>query len=164
MRNALPIRTRLTLLVMVTALPLIALIAYTGYTQARQDAQQASAEALRAARAAAIETQAMLGNARQLLGHLSQRPGVNALDATRCDPIFASFRGLFPYYTNLITVNRGGERVCSAIPAPPNAPRRIDNSAMPLEAALRSGQFSVGQVSRGVLSGRWILLVALPLP
>ena len=56
MRNALPIRTRLTLLVLATALPLIALLAYNGITQARQDSERAAAEALRAARAAAVET------------------------------------------------------------------------------------------------------------
>ncbi len=163
MRTALPIRTRLTLLVLATALPLIALIAYNGYTQARDDAEHATAEALRAARTAAVETENMLDTARQLLAQLSQRPGLNALDPTRCDSIFASFRSLFPHYTNLITVRRDGNRVCSAIEPPPGTPTRA-SAGLPLEEALRTGSFRVGRVSRGVITQRWVLLVAQPLP
>ncbi|MGY4831616.1 ATP-binding protein [Sphaerotilaceae bacterium SBD11-9] len=165
MRNALPIRTRLTLLVLAAALPLIALIAYNGYTQARQDAAGARAEALRAARAAAAETENMLNGARRLLDQMARRPGVNALDAQRCDPIFASFRGLFPVYTNIVTVTRSGELVCSALPPPPGAARtQQPNSNLPLQEALRSGRFAVGPIGRGVFSGRRVLLAALPLP
>ena len=163
MRNALPIRTRLTLLVLATALPLIALLAYNGITQARQDSERAAAEALRAARAAAVETENMLQDARQLLDQLAQRPGVNSLDPTRCDPIFASFRGLFPSYTNLITVRRNGERACSAVMPPPGTPARVDPTLY-LDDTLKTGGFSVGQVTRGLFSGRWILIVAHPLP
>src|SRR5215216_4135591 len=100
MRAALPIRTRLTLLVLATALPLVALIAYNAYEQAQRESERATAEALRAARAVAVETESMLKGANTLLDHLAQQPLVNALDAGRCDPIFGTFRDLFPYYTN----------------------------------------------------------------
>jgi PAS domain S-box-containing protein len=163
MRTALPIRTRLALLVLATALPLIALIAYNGYTQAEQDADRAADEALRAAQAAATETENMLQSARQLLSHLAQRPGVRTLDTRSCDPIFASFRGLFPIYTNLVTVSRDGVPVCSAIPPPRGTPDRL-NPSLPLLEAMRTGNFAVGQVSAGVFTGRWVLLVAHPLP
>ena len=122
MRNALPIRTRLTQLVLATALPLMALVAYNAYNQAHNDTERASAEALRAAHGAAAETESVLQNAQRLLMLLAQRPGVQALDETRCDPIFKAFRGLFPHYTNLISVRRNGDRVCSAIDPPPGTP------------------------------------------
>jgi two-component system sensor histidine kinase/response regulator len=162
-RTALPIRARLALLVLATAVPLIALLAYNGYSHARQDAERDADEALRAAQGAASETEGVLQTAQQLLIQLAERPGVRALDAGACDPIFASFRGLFPLYTNLVTVKRSGEPVCSALRPPPGTPERI-NPSLPLEEALRTGQFSVGQVSRGLFSGRWVLLVAQPLP
>ncbi|GAB4557155.1 MAG: hypothetical protein Tsb007_16260 [Rhizobacter sp.] len=163
MRTSLPIRTRLTLLVLATALPLVALLAYNGVRQAEVETERASAEALRAARAAAVETETLLNTAQRLLTQLGQRPGVNALDATQCDPIFRSFRGLFPSYTNLISVHRDGDRVCSAIEPPPGVPLRI-SAGLPLAAALDSGRFAVGQVNRGVFTKRWVLLVAQPLP
>ncbi len=163
MRTSLPIRTRLTLLVLATALPLVALLAYNGARQAEHEAERASAEALRAARAAAVETETLLGSAERLLAQLAQRPGVNGLNAQQCDPIFASFRGLFPTYTNLISVRRDGDRVCSAIEPPPGAPLRI-SAGLPLQQALDSGHFEVGQVNRGVFTKRWVLLVVQPLP
>jgi len=163
MRTSLPIRTRLTLLVLATALPLVALLAYNAARQAEVETERARAEALRAARVAAVETENLLHAAQRLLAQLGQRPGVNALDATQCDPIFGSFRGLFPNYTNLISVQRDGDRVCSALEPPPGAPMRI-SAGLPLNAALDSGRFAVGQVNRGVFTKRWVLLVAQPLP
>ncbi|HEY0820730.1 MAG TPA: PAS domain S-box protein [Rhizobacter sp.] len=163
MRHALPIRARLSLLVLATALPLLALIAYNGITQARQDAERAAVEALRAARGAALETEAIISNAERLLGLLARRPGVNALDPGQCDPLFKSFRGLFPAYTNLISVRRDGDRVCSAIEPAPGTPMRVAGG-LPLDEALQSGRFTVGPLSRGVFTNRWILLVAYPLP
>ncbi|MET0334079.1 MAG: PAS domain S-box protein [Rhizobacter sp.] len=162
-RHALPIRARLSLLVLATALPLIALIAYNGIKEAQQDADRAAAEALRAARGAASETEAMLANAQRLLELLSKRPGVNALDPDNCDPLFKSFRGLFPTYTNLISVKANGDRVCSAIDAPANAPMRV-NRGLPLQETLTNDRFTIGPLSRGFFTNRWILLVTHPLP
>ncbi|MBX3626585.1 MAG: PAS domain S-box protein [Rhizobacter sp.] len=163
MRHALPIRARLSLLVLATALPLLALIAYNGITQAQQDAERAAVEALRAARGAALETEAVISNAERLLSLLAQRDGVNALDPDLCDPLFKSFRGLFPTYTNLISVKRNGDRVCSAIDPPPGAPMRVSRG-LPLEETLRTQRFTIGPLSRGYFTNRWVLLVAYPLP
>ncbi len=163
MRTSLPIRTRLTLLVLATALPLVALLAYNAASQAEHEAERASAEALRAARAAAVETETLLNSAEQLLAQLSLRSGVNGLNPQQCDPIFRSFRGLFPNYTNLISVQRNGDRVCSAIEPTSGVPLRI-SAGLPLAQALESGHFEVGQVNRGVFTKRWVLLVAQPLP
>ena len=162
-RHALPIRTRLSLLVLAAALPLLVLIAYSGITQTRQDGERAAAEALRAARGAALETEYTLYNAQRLLALLAERPGVNALDPANCDPLFKSFRGLFPSYTNLISVKRDGDRVCSALAPPPGAPMRV-SGGLALEETLKSGAFTIGPLSRGVFTNRWVLLVSYPLP
>jgi PAS domain S-box-containing protein len=163
MRHALPIRARLSLLVLATALPLLALIAYNGITQAQQDATRAAAEALRAARSAALETENVIQNAERLLTLLAQRPGVNALDPDQCDPLFKSFRGLFPAYTNLISVKRNGDRVCSAIDPPPGTPMRV-SLGLALKETLDTNRFTIGPLSRGFFTNRWILLVSYPLP
>jgi PAS domain S-box-containing protein len=163
MRHALPIRARLSLLVLATALPLLALIAYNGITQAQQDAERAAVEALRAARGAALETENIISNAERLLALLAKRPGVSSLDPQQCDPLFKSFRGLFPTYTNLISVKRNGDRVCSAIEPPPGTPMRV-SGGLALEETLQTNRFTVGPLSRGVFTNRWILLVSYPLP
>ncbi|MEO8155059.1 MAG: PAS domain-containing protein, partial [Rhizobacter sp.] len=163
MRKALPIRTRLTLLVLATALPLVALIAYNAYSQTQQESERATAEALRAARAVATEAENMLRGAQALLDHLAQQPLVSALDDRHCDAIFGTFRGLFPYYTNLFTVRSDGIGVCSAIPRPPDTPSKVDPTLY-LDDTLRTRTFTVGHVTRGLFTGRWILIVARPLP
>jgi PAS domain S-box-containing protein len=163
MRNALPIRTRLSLLVLATALPLIALIAYNGVSTARQDARHATTEALRAAHTVASQTEGVLLNAKRLLEELSQRPGVVALDPARCDALFRGFKGLFPNYTNLISVRRNGDRVCSAIDPPPGAPRRV-SGALSLDDTLRNERFTVGRINRGAFTKRWVVIVTHPLP
>jgi PAS domain S-box-containing protein len=163
MSNALPIRTRLALLVLASALPFVALIAYNAYADARAEAERAAAEALRAARMVAGETQAMLQGAQLLLEHMARQPAVQALDPQQCDPVFAGFIAMFPQYTNLLTVRSSGERVCSAVPPPPGAPSRVERDAY-LDDALRDQSFTVGQVRRGAFTGRWILLAAQALP
>ncbi len=163
MRHALPIRARLSLLVLATALPLLALIAYNGITQARQDADRAAVEALRAARGAALETETIILNAERLLALLAKRPGVYTLDPEKCDPLFKSFRGLFPTYTNLISVKRNGDRICSAIDPPPGTPMRAARG-LALDETLQTNRFTVGPLSRGFFTNRWILLVSFPLP
>jgi len=161
-RASLPIRARLAILVVVTALPLVALIAYDAYTQVQLDAEQASAEALRAVRIVASDTERALRRTRELLAYLSRQPMVEALDRNRCDPLFRAFGGLFPQYTNLLTVRRNGERICSAVAPSPGAPAKVDPQLY-LEETLRSRTFTVGQVTRGIFSGRWILIVAHPI-
>jgi PAS domain S-box-containing protein len=163
MRNALPIRTRLTLLVLASVLPLLGLLVFNGVASARAEAERASSEALRAAHGVAEEAENELKVARRLLEHLSQRPGVADLDADRCDPIFKTFRGLFPAYTTLFTVRRDGSRVCSAIEVPAGSPPRV-SSNLALEETLRTGRFTLGEISLGTFTRRWIVVASMPLP
>ena len=159
---SLPIRGRLAMLVLVTALPLVALIAYSAYTQALLDAERASAEALRAARTVVVITEDRLWRARGVLEYLSRQPMMKALDRDRCDPIFRIFGGLFPQYTNLLTVDRSGARICSAVPPGPGAPATVD-PRLYLEETLRTRTFTIGRVTRGIFTGRPILIVAHPI-
>ncbi len=163
MKAALPLRSRLALLVLVAALPLIALVVFNIINHARLESEQAAGEALHSARAVAEQTEQRLQRARALLAWAAQRPSENLLDEQRCDPVFGAFGGLFPEYTNLLTVRRDGSRACSAVRPPPSAPQQVD-SKLYLDATLASNGFTVGGVIRGAFTGRWILFVAQPLP
>ena len=163
MKAPLPLRSRLALLVLVAALPLIALVVFNIANHARLESEQAAGEALHSARAVAEQTAQRLQRARALLAWAAQRPAENLLDEQRCDPVFGSFGGLFPEYTNLLTVRRDTSRACSAVRPPPSAPQKVDPSLY-LDATLASGGFTLGGVIRGAFTGRWILFVAHPLP
>jgi PAS domain S-box-containing protein len=163
MKAALPLRYRLALLVLVAALPLIALMVFNIANHARLESEQAAGEALHAARAVAEQTGQRLQRARTVLAWMAQRPNPNLLDPTRCDAVFGAFGGLFPEYTNLLTVRRDASRACSAVQPPATAPLNVDRSLY-LDATLASGGFTLGKVTRGVFTGRWVLFVAQPLP
>ncbi len=157
------IRTHLAILVLAAALPLIGLIGYGVYAQASLDAEQAAGQALVAAQAAASESERRLQRTRDLLAYLSRQPLVQRLDEQRCDPIFDSFIALFPWYTNLLTVRSDAARVCSAVVPSAGAPAKVD-PALYLAETLRTRAFTVGRMNRGIFTGRWILIVAHPLP
>ena len=163
MKAALPLRYRLALIVLVAALPLIALVVFNIVNHARLESAQAAEEALHSARAVAEQTGQRLQRARTVLAWMAQRPNANLLDEARCDAVFGAFGGLFPEYTNLLTVRRDASRACSAVRPPPTAARNVDRSLY-LDATLASGSFTLGKVTRGVFTGRWILFVAQPLP
>lgn len=162
MKTTLSIRTHLIMLVLAVALPFVALIAYNIVTQARLDIAEAQAQASRAARAIAADTKRTLARAQALLLHLSTLPTVRALDHEHCDPIFDTFGVLFPQYTNLLTIRSDAQRVCSAVRPRPDTPSKVDPSLY-LKQTLQSRSFTVGQVTRGIFSDRWILIVAQPL-
>ena len=163
MKAALPLRYRLALLVLVAALPLIALVVFNIVNHARLESEQAAEEALHSARAVAEQTGQRLQRARALLAWLAQRPSVNLLDEKQCDPVFGRFVGLFPEYTNLVTARRDATRACSAVPPPPSAALTVD-TALYLAPTLAAGGFTLGKVTRGINTGRWILFAAQPLP
>lgn len=161
-KRGIAIRASLALLVLATALPFVALIGYTAYQQVHSGAEQARDAALRAARGVALEAERTLQRTSEVLRFISQQPLVRALDPQRCDAIFKSFRGLYSEYTNLVSVRRNAERVCSAVTPPPGAPAKVDPKLY-LEQTLRSQSFTVGRVARGVFTGRWIMIVAHPI-
>src|SRR5260221_7274962 len=153
MKRGIPIRVSLGVLVLATVLPFVALIAYNAYSQAQLEVEQSGEEALRAARATATETETTLRRTRELLAYLSEQPAVRAFERERCDLVFKSFSALFPEYTNLVTVRRNGERACSAAQLPPGASAKVDPHLF-LAETVRSRAFTIGQLIRGVFSGR----------
>jgi len=163
MKAALPLRYRLALIVLVAALPLIALVVFNIVSHARLESAQAAEEALHSARAVAEQTGQRLQRAHTVLAWMAQRPNLNLLDETQCDAVFSAFGGLFPEYTNLLTVRRDARRACSAVRPPTSAPPSVDRSLY-LDTTLASNGFTLGKVTRGAFTGRWILFVAQPLP
>jgi PAS domain S-box-containing protein len=163
MKTALPLRSRLALLVLLAALPLLALSAFEIYSEARVESVQASEAAVRTARAVARQTEQRLDRAHALLAWVARRPSQSLLDPSQCDPLFGSFVGLFPEYTNLISVRPDGGWVCSAVRPAAQAVPTVDPTLY-LTAALASGGFTLGKVTHDQFTGRWVTFAALPLP
>jgi PAS domain S-box-containing protein len=156
------LRLQLSGLVLAAALPLAVLVAFNTVQQWRRDAEQAVVEAQRLARAVAHRTELKLERAQALLERLARLEDLRQLDPARCGPLFSLFGDMHAEYTNLITVRSDGTRVCSAIPPTPRAPVMVDPTLY-LAATLAQGRFTLGTVTRGVYTGRWILFAAQPL-
>ncbi|HZE90514.1 MAG TPA: PAS domain S-box protein [Rhizobacter sp.] len=161
MNRALPIRAHLAILVLATALPFGALLSYNAYKQARFEADRASSEAMRSAHIVAMETQRLMQRTQELLIHMAQQPMVQALDPKHCDPFFNSFNKLFTQYSNLQTVSRDGERVCSVLKPSATTPK-LDPSLF-LDRTLATKAFTLAHVTQGVFTGRWVVVVAHPI-
>jgi PAS domain S-box-containing protein len=156
------LRFHLALLVLAAVLPTAALLMFNNARQAGNDAEQALLDVQRLARSVAQRTDLRLQRTRTLLNWLAQREDLRALDLARCGPLFSLFPGLQTEYTNLITVRRDGRRVCSAVAPPAGAPAAV-NASLYLTSTLANDGFTLGTVTRGVFSGRWIVFAAQPL-
>ncbi len=161
-KRPLPLRFHLALLAAVATLPLVALVVYNTVRQARVDIEAANTEAQRLAGAVAQRTHVRLQRAQALLDRLAQREGVAELDPSRCSPLFALFSGLYTEYTNLITVRRDASRVCSAVTPTATAPAQVD-PALYLAPTLAAGRFTLGSLTQGIFTKRWVVFAAVPL-
>lgn len=160
--RAISIRASLIVLALAATLPFVALLAYDTYSQAQVEFEEAREEQSRAANDLAKDIERALGEVSEMLVYMSRKPSVRSFDPNQCDPIFMSFVGLFPkQYTNLLTVRRNGDRVCSAVQPSLGAPAKV-NPDLYLSETLRSRAFTVGKVTRSVFTGRWIAIVAYP--
>jgi PAS domain S-box-containing protein len=156
------IRARLVALAILAAAPMAALHAWTVYADARREAQWAHEKVLHLAETTAAETARFIGQGRNILAGLAKRPAILALDPARCDPILADFLGLAPRFANVLTLNAGGDLVCSGVPRAAGRPARVDPKYY-LRRALESGNFTVGTPAKGFITGRWVVTLAQPL-
>jgi PAS domain S-box-containing protein len=159
MKRGLPIRARLALLVLATALPFVGLLAYNTWQRIVDETRRAGDETLRTARVTAFETQLALRRTRDLLEHLAAQPQLLTLDKRDCPAIFPTFNTMFPQYANLLTTDVQGRRICTSHQLPPDARPNVDPNLF-LTRALRTNGFVVGRVTPGPMTGRWVLYVA----
>ena len=150
------------LLVLLVIAPLAALLVYNGKRAAEQELNRAEAQNLQRAQDVANQTAQFLRETRSLLAELAQRPQVRALDPQHCDPLFADQSTLFPRFSNIVTIRRTGELVCSAVEPAPGSPSKVD-PAYYLNQVLQTGRFTVGAPARGFITGKWVVTLAQPI-
>ncbi len=154
-----------TILFRLIAIPLCALLFALTYGTYRQY-EDGVADAYRTAsiiRSMYVEqTEQFLARAKFILFKLSQRPQVQLLDPSHCDPVLKELKALEPNYANVFTLDTDGQLVCSATEVRPGAPVGPDPRHYFAELK-RSGQFTVGQPAHGFLSGRLVSTLSYPI-
>jgi len=155
------IRAQLALLAALIAGPLIALLAFQTYREFEADRAAAGEGVQRVARAAAIDARRTLDETERVLKRLADRAAVRAMSPSQCDPAIEDFRAAVSGLANILTVNRHGEVVCSAIQA-----RNFERSIAKLEwvrRAQEAGALHVSSPTASVVTGEPVVYVSLPL-
>jgi hypothetical protein len=111
------IRGQLALLAALIAGPLVALLAFQTYRQFEADRARAGEAVQRVARAAALDARRALDETERVLKRLADHAPVRAMSPAQCDPAIEDFRAAVSGFANILTINREGQVVCSALAA-----------------------------------------------
>lgn len=158
----LSIRSHLLLLVAAVALPLGALLVYNVLENLGLVLRHTQERLQLRARDVATTSAEFLRSTQSQMTVLAELPLVRALDPTRCDPLFAHPQTLFPRFTNIFTLDVSGHLICSGLTPRPGQPSRVDPVSY-LDKLLQSRQFTVGEPTRGIVSGKWVITLAQPI-
>ncbi len=156
------ISTLVAQLVLAIALPLSVVALYGLYREANTEYSAGENMVLRLAEATAEDSTQFINNTRELVQKLAQRPAIRALDWRHCDPVLAEIPGLFPRYTNALTVAADGTLLCSAAPIQPQTPRKVPPRFW-FDEMRQRGAVVVGQPARGFVTGKWVSTIAAPI-
>ena len=110
------LRSRLLLLVLISALPALILTLYTGLDQRRQAADTAKQDALRLARLAASNQAFLIESSRQLTAILSNLPQISSGQPAECSAFLVNLKANYPNYASLAIARPNGEVICSSAP------------------------------------------------
>jgi PAS domain S-box-containing protein len=151
--------SRLFLLVAVALLPAIAIQMYNEFDLRRARQVEVQNQALSLARLAAAEQQQIVEGIRQVLIAMSEIPSIKTRDSQGCDAYLAAIQQRFPAFIRFLVADLNGRSFCNT-----NSDHRQINIAARRYFAniLKSGEFTVGEFSTGLATGRKIVQFALP--
>jgi signal transduction histidine kinase/HAMP domain-containing protein len=151
--------SRLFVLVAVALLPAIAIQVYNEFDLRRARQVEVQNQALSLARLAAAEQQQIVQGIRQVLIAMSELPSIKARDSQACDTYLAAIQQRFPAFIRFLVTDLNGRSFCNT-----NSDHRpINIAARPYFANIvKTGQFTVGEFSKGLATDRNIVQFALP--
>ena len=158
-RRPLSLRARLVTFAILAGVPALLLVA--GHALANRDAAEA-ADREHAARVLERATDAqarLMAQGEQLLHALALHPVVTDGSPDDCSRTLAAHLAAMPAYNNLTRTRPDGRVECSALPlTAPLSVRDLPSFRRPLV----TGRFAIGDFQRSQLTGRPVLVLALP--
>jgi two-component sensor histidine kinase len=152
------LRSRLTVLVALAAAPPLALVAYNTLEWHTLLERQAGEEALASARLVAAEMSQLMDGTRHLMLTITKHPSVPG-DEAECTAYFSSVVENLSIYRQAALIDRSGRFRCSSIAIPPT----LDVSDRVYFAeTLKTGRFTIGEVTTGRVTGERSLHVSMP--
>lgn len=155
------LRNSLLTLVLIAVLPALGVILHSSLENRDRALKDAQGEALRAAQFLASEQQLITVRAEQLLSLLAQMPQVKAQDGPATSALLRSLRRQNSVFANIVAADAKGRVFGSAL--------RLDRPAAlkagpHLDAALQSGEFTVGDFDLGLPAAPSVPLLHFALP
>src|ERR1700737_2690149 len=116
-------------------------------------------QALSLAKLAAAEQQQIVQGIRQVLIAMSELPSIKTRESQACDAYLAAIQQRFPAFIRFLVTDLNGRSFCNT-----NSDHRpINIAARPYFAnILKTGEFTVGEFSKGLATGLKIVQFALP--
>ncbi len=151
--------SRLLVLVFVALLPAIAIQAYNEFDLRRSRQIEVQNHAVNLADLAAAEQRQIVQGIRQVLIVLSQLPSIKARDGQECNATLGAVKQRFPVFLTLVVTDLKGRPF--AIPTIVRSQSIVSARAY-FATALKTGDFTVGEFSFGLQSGRRAIQFALP--
>jgi diguanylate cyclase (GGDEF)-like protein/PAS domain S-box-containing protein len=160
--NKLSIRTHLLLLVLAISAPLLVLVGLNIYYDMQQTIEHTKSS-LRSLMGVMINnTESKIKDGHQILTKLVQRPMVQQLDASHCDPALKDMHSVTSIYTNILYSDPEGNLLCSAIATPPG--KRINNADKPwFKQVLQRQSFTISEPFQGAITGKWVAMLSMPI-
>ncbi len=147
---------RLFILVAVALLPAIAIQSYNQFDLHCLRQSEVQEQALSLAKLAAAQQLQIVDGIHQVLIALSELPAIKAKDSQACNKYLLATKHRYPAF-HVIVVDMNGRSFCTANGGSGTVAGRAD-----FVNATSSGQFTVGQFSIGVLTGRKLISFVLP--
>ncbi|WP_424628308.1 ATP-binding protein [Bradyrhizobium sp. SYSU BS000235] len=149
--------SRLLVLVFVALLPAIAIQAYNEFDLRRSRQIEVQNHAINLADLAAEEQRQIVQGIHQVLIVLSELPSIKARDGQACNAYLGAVKQRFPAFLTLVVTDLKGQTFCDPYNKPVNVSARAYFASI-----LKTGDFTVGEFSYGLQSGRRAIQFALP--
>jgi steroid delta-isomerase-like uncharacterized protein len=153
------LRFRLTLLVLLAALPALGLLLLTASEQRNDAIDAAEEDARRVARLAAANQASLNDQTRLLLNTLARLPEVRADDPAACNSLLINLVASDPRYTNLGVVYRDGTTFCSGL-TEAAAGRVIDFGFV--QRTIGNNGFTIGTYQTAIAGSQPTIFFGLP--
>jgi signal transduction histidine kinase len=144
------------MLVAVALLPAIAIQSYNQFDLNRLRQSEVQEHALSLAKLAAAQQLQIVDGIHQVLIALSELPAIKAMDSQACTKYLLAIMQRYPAF-HFLVVDMSGQSFCTTTGKSGNVAGRAD-----FVNATSRGQFTVGEFSHGVLTGRELISLALP--
>lgn len=153
------LRFRLIFLVLLAVIPAMAVTFFNGITQRRLAKANAEEDALRLARVVSSFEAAQIEGARQLTLALSLSSSLAPENPQQCNQFLHSIHQRLPMYSSLSFATANGDITCTSLAD--TTAKNISNVPY-FQEALKTGDFVIGNITTGFLTGKIILPMAMP--